>query len=67
MRAGRRKEIDTIDRPITRITFHADSVIIASEPLTIDATSWLEAPEYSMLLADTRDGRPMIDIVYLDV
>ena len=45
----------------------ADSIIIASEPLTVDATSWLEAPEYSMLLADTRDGRPMIDIVYLDV
>ena len=32
--AGRpQKEIDAIDRPITRITFHADSVIIAGEGL----------------------------------
>lgn len=45
----------------------ADSIIIASEPLTVDATSWLEAPEYSLLLADTRDGRPFIDIAYLEV
>ena len=28
------------------------SLIIASEPLTTDATSWLEVPEYSMLTAE---------------
>jgi glutamine amidotransferase len=28
------------------------SVIIASEPLTVDASSWLEVPEYSMLTAE---------------
>ena len=28
------------------------SVIIASEPLTTDHTSWLEVPEYSMLTAE---------------
>jgi glutamine amidotransferase len=28
------------------------SVIIASEPLTIDQSSWLEVPEYSMLTAE---------------
>jgi glutamine amidotransferase len=27
------------------------SVLIASEPLTIDTTSWLELPEYSMITA----------------
>ncbi len=28
------------------------SVIIASEPLTADHSTWLEAPEYSMLTAE---------------
>jgi predicted glutamine amidotransferase len=28
------------------------SVIIASEPLTRDHSSWLEVPEYSMLTAE---------------
>ena len=28
------------------------SVIIASEPLTSDHSSWLEVPEYSMLTAE---------------
>jgi predicted glutamine amidotransferase len=33
------------------------SVIIASEPLTTDHSSWLEVPEYSILTAErTRDG-----------
>jgi glutamine amidotransferase len=27
------------------------SLLIASEPLTIDTTTWLEVPEYSMLTA----------------
>jgi glutamine amidotransferase len=43
-----------------------DSIIIASEPLTIDASSWLQAPEYSMLLADARDGQPAIEILHLN-
>ena len=41
------------------------SVIIASEPLTINASTWLEVPEYSMLTAElaarrarVRDARP---------
>jgi glutamine amidotransferase len=29
------------------------SVLIASEPLTIDTTSWLELPEYSMITASS--------------
>jgi glutamine amidotransferase len=33
------------------------SVIIASEPLTTDVSTWLEVPEYSMLIAElTPDG-----------
>lgn len=33
------------------------SVLIASEPLTVDHATWLEVPEYSMLTADlTPDG-----------
>ena len=33
------------------------SLIIASEPLTTDFSTWLEAPEYSMLTAElTTDG-----------
>src|SRR5262249_23033794 len=28
------------------------SVLIASEPLTIDTSTWLEVPEYSMILAE---------------
>jgi predicted glutamine amidotransferase len=38
----------------------ADSVMIASEPLTRDTSTWLEVPEYSMVCADTRTGRPVI-------
>jgi glutamine amidotransferase len=47
--------------------YSADSVIIASEPLTMDATSWLEVPEYSMMLASVQGGRPMIEVVTLDI
>jgi predicted glutamine amidotransferase len=44
----------------------ADSVMIASEPLTRDTSTWLEVPEYSMIYADTRSGRPAIEVYYLD-
>jgi predicted glutamine amidotransferase len=44
----------------------ADSVMIASEPLTRDTSTWLEVPEYSMIYADTRSGRPAIEARYLD-
>ncbi|MCA9538339.1 MAG: class II glutamine amidotransferase [Myxococcales bacterium] len=45
----------------------ADSLMVASEPLTVDTTTWLEVPEYAMLFADTRGARPVIDIAWLDV
>jgi glutamine amidotransferase len=44
----------------------ADSIMIASEPLTRDTSTWLEVPEYSMIYADTRSGRPTIEVRYLD-
>jgi glutamine amidotransferase len=45
---------------------HADSILIASEPLTRDVASWVELPEYSVLHAEIRDGRPSVAIHYLD-
>ena len=44
----------------------ADSIMIASEPLTRDTSTWLEVPEFSMIYADTRSGRPTVEIHYLD-
>ena len=44
----------------------ASSIMIASEPLTRDTTTWLEVPEYSMVYADTRDGHPAVEVHYLD-
>ena len=44
----------------------ADTVIIASEPLTGNVSTWLEVPEYSMLCASTYDGIPQISLDYID-
>jgi glutamine amidotransferase len=44
----------------------ANAVIIASEPLTRDTTSWVEVPEYGMLIADRVDGRPALQTYLLD-
>ncbi len=44
---------------------NADSIMIASEPLTKDTSTWLEVPEYSMIYADTRGGTPSVEIHYL--
>jgi glutamine amidotransferase len=43
------------------------SVIIASEPLTSDHSSWLEVPEYSMLTADLTSGELEFETRDLDV
>ena len=45
---------------------HADSILIASEPLTRDVASWVEVPEYSILHAGIGGGRPAVRIHYLD-
>jgi predicted glutamine amidotransferase len=43
------------------------SVIIASEPLTADFSSWLEVPEYSMLTAELTPGGLAFETRDLDV
>jgi glutamine amidotransferase len=43
------------------------SVIIASEPLTSDHSSWLEVPEYSMLTAELNGSRLDFETRDLDV
>jgi glutamine amidotransferase len=44
----------------------ADSILVASEPLTRDVAAWVEVPEYSLLHAEMREGRPAITVRYLD-
>jgi len=41
---------------------HADSLIVASEPLTRDTSAWVELPEYGALFAQLRDGRPRLSV-----
>ncbi len=38
----------------------ADAVIIASEPLTADHTSWIEVPEYGLICVDRSQARPRV-------
>jgi len=45
---------------------NADSIIVASEPLTKDIASWVELPEYGALFAQIRGGRPNVTLRLLD-
>lgn len=45
----------------------ADSVIVASEPLTQDTSTWIEVPEYSLLYVTTRHGRRHVETLPLEV
>jgi len=45
---------------------NADSIIVASEPLTKDTSAWVELPEYGALFAEIRDGRPRLAARLLD-
>ena len=45
----------------------ADSVIVASEPLTGDFSTWIEVPEYSALLVRSDGTRRMAEIHALEV
>ncbi|MDH4175617.1 MAG: class II glutamine amidotransferase, partial [Betaproteobacteria bacterium] len=46
---------------------NADSVLIASEPLTRDVSAWVEVPEYALLHAGLRrNGQPSITLRELD-
>ena len=44
----------------------ADSILVASEPLTRDTSSWVELPEYGALFAEIRNGRPRVAVRLLD-
>jgi glutamine amidotransferase len=39
---------------------NADSILIASEPLTRDTAAWVEVPEYGMMHAELKAGRPVV-------
>jgi glutamine amidotransferase len=45
---------------------HAQSILVASEPLTRDTSAWVELPEYGALFAEVRHGRPYVSIRLLD-
>ena len=45
----------------------ADSVLVSSEPLTRDLSTWIEVPEYSALSVSQRAGRRQASVVPLDV
>ena len=45
---------------------HADSIIVASEPLTRDTSAWVELPEYGALFVEVRAGRPRLSLRLLD-
>ena len=44
----------------------ADSILVASEPLTRDTSSWVELPEYGALFAEIRRGKPYVSVRLLD-
>ena len=44
----------------------ADSILVASEPLTRDTSSWVELPEYGALFAELKGGRPRVSVRLLD-
>jgi predicted glutamine amidotransferase len=44
----------------------ADSILVASEPLTRDTSSWVELPEYGALFAELSGGRPRVSLRLLD-
>jgi len=44
----------------------ADSILVASEPLTQDTAAWMELPEYGALYAEIRNGRPRLAVRLFD-
>lgn len=64
--AGRGYGLNEGEWKMTGGAENADSILIASEPLTRDVASWVEVPEYSVLHAEIRGGRPKVELHYLD-
>ena len=44
----------------------ADSILVASEPLSRDTSSWVELPEYGALFAERAEGRTRVTVRLLD-
>ena len=64
--AGRRYGLSEGEWKMTGGAEDADSIIIASEPLTRDVGAWVEVPEYSILHAEIRGGKPKVTLHYVD-
>ena len=45
----------------------SDSVIVSSEPLTRDVSTWVEVPEYSLLAVGPAGGKLAIHSVPLEI
>ena len=45
----------------------ADSMIVASEPLSTDMSTWLEVPEYGMIYAEAQEEERFIEILPLNL
>jgi glutamine amidotransferase len=58
--AGRNYGMHEGEWKMTGGSENATSILVASEPLTRDTAAWVEVPEYSMLHAAVRDGRPAV-------
>ena len=64
--AGRNYGLHDGEWQMTGGSENATSILVASEPLTRDTAAWVEVPEYSMLHATIRQGRPALSIRDLD-
>ena len=64
--AGRDYGLHDDEWQMTGGSENATSILVASEPLTRDTAAWVEVPEYSMLHATIRKGRPALTIRDLD-
>ncbi|HYC38251.1 MAG TPA: class II glutamine amidotransferase [Usitatibacter sp.] len=64
--AGRGYGLNEGEWKMTGGAENADSILIASEPLTRDTAAWVEVPEYSLLHAEIVAGKPRVRLHYLD-
>ncbi len=60
--AGRNYGLHDGEWQMTGGSENANSILVASEPLTRDTAAWVEVPEYSMLHATIKKDRPAIAI-----
>jgi glutamine amidotransferase len=63
---GRNYALHSSEWKMTGGAERAESILVASEPLTRDTSSWVELPEYGALFAELRNGRPYASVRLLD-